>query len=47
MSRELPQHQRLLQVVGDGAIDPRQDGAVHLHPRRAQGEGLVLKNMVS
>lgn len=31
----LPQHQRLLQVIGDGVVDPCQDGAVHLRPRRA------------
>jgi hypothetical protein len=47
MSGELSQHQRLLQVVGDGAINPCQDDAVRLYPGRAIGEGLVLENVAS
>jgi hypothetical protein len=46
-SGELPHHQRLLQVIRDGAVDPCQDDAVRLHPGRAIGEGLVIKNMAS
>jgi len=33
MSRDLSQHQWLLQVIRDGAINSRQGGAVCLHPR--------------
>ena len=43
----LPQHEGLLQVAGDGAVDPRQDDAVRLRPRRARGEGRVLEDMAS
>jgi hypothetical protein len=41
----LPHHQRLLQIAGDGAVDPREDAAVRLDPRRACGERLILENM--
>ena len=46
-SGSLPHHQGLLQIVGDSAIDPRQDDAICLHPCRARGEGLIFENVAS
>jgi hypothetical protein len=44
-SRTLPHHQRLLQVAGDGAVDPREDAAVRLDPHRVGGERLILEDV--
>jgi hypothetical protein len=41
----LPHHQRLLQVARDSAVDPREDAAVRLDPRRAGGERLILEDV--
>jgi hypothetical protein len=41
----LAHHQGLLQVTGDGAVDPCEDVAVRLDLGRARGEGLILENV--
>jgi hypothetical protein len=46
-SGTLPQHQGLLQVAGDSAVDPHQDTTVGLNPCRARREGFVLKDVTS
>jgi hypothetical protein len=41
----LTDHEGLLQIAGGGAVDPRQDDAVHLNPHRPLGKRLVLEDM--
>jgi hypothetical protein len=40
------EHGGLLQVGIDRPVDPREDGAVHLHPRRAIGMDHVSENII-
>jgi hypothetical protein len=42
----LPDHERLLQVAGDGAVDPCQHDAVRLEPGRALGKRLILEDVM-
>jgi hypothetical protein len=37
----------LLQVAGDGIVDPRQDDTVRLEPRGALGEHLIIEHVAS
>jgi hypothetical protein len=46
MSGGLADHQGLLKVVGDRAVDPRKDAAVHGLPRRSSGVGVIGENVV-
>jgi hypothetical protein len=39
--------ERLLQVAGDGAVDPCQDDAVRLEPRGALGKHLIVEHVAS
>lgn len=40
------EHDLLLQIKGDGAVDPHEDGAVHLYPCRPLGVGRVGEDVV-
>ena len=40
------QHCRLLEVAVDGAVDPGEHGAVHLHPHRLIGVDHVDENVI-
>jgi hypothetical protein len=44
--RGFPEHDLLLQISGDGAVNPGKDCAVHLHPRRALRVRVVGEDMV-
>jgi hypothetical protein len=46
-SGALSHHQRLLQVTGDGAVDPCQDAAIGLNPCRARRERFIFKDVTS
>jgi hypothetical protein len=46
-SGALPHHQRLLQVTGDGAVDPCQDAAIGLNPCQARRESFIFKEVTS
>ena len=36
----------MLKIGGDGSVDPGEDGAIHLHPRRAIGMGHVGEHVI-
>jgi hypothetical protein len=46
-SGALLHHQRLLQVAGDGVVDPCQDAAIGLNPCRARQESFIFKDVTS
>ena len=35
-----------MKIVGDGAVDPGKDGAIHLHPYRSVGVGHVREDVI-
>jgi predicted solute-binding protein len=46
MSMGVAKHCKLLLIIGDGAIDLREDGTIHLSPHGMIDVGHVVEDMI-